>query len=176
MPIEHRFIQDLELLENNRVFCQNAIAEQNNVLIIGTFNPNNGAGNLNNNAEWFYGRLKDYCTHNGIVIIDLIKRININELLFDFSDRGVNAVIEPDLNNVEYFNVGNAFNGVTFNKVIYSLKWTDQTIANLITIRNIINNQLLENNCIQEFNQIKYAPTPSKGEAFNGWNDAVNGN
>jgi hypothetical protein len=204
MPIEHRYIQELEEIENNQLFCQVPIAANSNILIIGTFNPNDADGALNNHASWFYGRnqskfwryfpisltgesmhildeqvniptcWKEYCTQNGIVIIDLVKRIESNQPLQNFSDREVNDRINHNLDNVEYFNVVQAFAGITFDRVIYSLIWSDNQVGQLIAIRNIINQQLLDNNCIQGIHQIKYAKTPSRGDAFESWNRAAN--
>lgn len=55
--ITHRFLDDLENLENNQVFCDRKIQGKNKLLIVGTFNPSYESFPVSsNNAPWFYGR------------------------------------------------------------------------------------------------------------------------
>ena len=205
MPIEHRYIDQLINIEQNRIFCDNPIVEESNILIIGTFNPSDASCEKENIATWFYGRnqskfwryfptaltgnslhpndgnnghpqiWKDFCIENNIVIIDLVKSINVNDMLPNFGDRAVECKINHDLTNTEYFNIDLAFNGITFDKVLYSLTWTDNYIPRLKRIRDIINASLLQNNCIHNVHQIKYCLTPSRNDAGPSWNNAVNG-
>ena len=91
MPCHHKFIDYLNL---------DRIDFQPTDLVIGTFNP--GWGNLNNQADWFYGRRrnnyfwdalprlyenvnlrhqpsftwKQFCSRNSIAITDLLRSIN----------------------------------------------------------------------------------------------------
>jgi hypothetical protein len=204
MPIIHRFINELTAIEEEQVFCNEPINRQSNILIIGTFNPSDDSCQKVNNATWFYGRnqskfwryfptaltgqslhpadnhvgypesWKKYCVDNNIVIIDLVKSIEINDLLPDFGDTEVECKINHDLTNTTPFNIGNAFKGITFNKVIYSLKWSDRRVQRLRQIRDKVNQALLDNHCIQNLEQIKYCLTPSRNDAFNSWNDAIN--
>ena len=88
---------------------------------------------------------KQYCIDNKIVIIDLIKTININDILPNFGDREVDCKINNDLSNTAHFDITNAFNGITFNKVLYFLTWSDSEIQRLRLIRNSINQSLLTN-------------------------------
>ena len=205
MPITHRFINELIELEENQIFCGEKIQSKSKILIIGTFNPNNESCIGQNNATWFYGRnqskfwryfpnaltgnslhpndgienfpelWKNYCVKNGIVIIDLIKSINSNEILQSFSDREVENKISQDLSNTNYFDVKKAFKDVKFERVIYSLLWSDNNIQKMRTIKNIINKSLLEIGSIQNQNQVKYCSTPSRNDAQNSWNEGVNG-
>ncbi|OJW74571.1 hypothetical protein [Spirosoma sp. 48-14] len=205
MPIEHRYINQLNAIEDNQSFCDRPIARKSNILIIGTFNPSDTSCEKENIATWFYGRnkskfwryfptaltgtslhpndgsnghpqsWKDYCCVNNVVVIDLIKSININDMLPSFGDKAVECKINNDLTNTEYIDIGRAFSRITFNKVIYSLTWTDKCIPRLKRIRDIVNRRLIENNCIQNANQIKYCLTPSRNDAGPSWNNAVNG-
>ena len=204
MPIIHRYLEELDAIEQNQIFCNEPIAVQSNILIIGTFNPSDESCENANDATWFYGRNRNkfwryfptaltgqslhqtdnqngnhltwrqYCVQNGIVIIDLVKSININDILSNFGDRAVECKINHDLTNTNYFNIDQAFHEITFNKVIYSLLWSDRFIVRLRNIRDIINNRLIENHCIQNVNQIKYCMTPARNNAINSWNNAVN--
>lgn len=204
MSIQHRFINDLAAIENNQAFCGQAIARKSNLLMIGTFNPDDDSCIKQNNAQWFYGRnqskfwryfplaltrtslhpsdgyrgspqiWKDYCVANKIVIIDLIKSIEATQPLEDFGDRRVNAIMHDNLDNVNCFNIKKAFNGITFDKVIYSLLWSDSTIRRLRQIKNNINQSLLHTNCIQNVNQIRYCSTPSRNDAQPSWTRAIN--
>lgn len=173
-------------------------------MIVGTFNPSDESCEKPNSAQWFYGRRqskfwrylptaltgqslhpidnpagtpeswKQYCIGNKIVIIDLIKTININDILPNFGDREVECKINYDLTNTTRFDIRNAFNGITFNKVLYSLTWSDNKIQRLRQIRNLINKSLLENGCINDISQIKYCLTPSRNDAYQSWYDAIN--
>ncbi len=204
MPIIHRYINDLETIEQQRQFCGQSINSNSNILIIGTFNPSDESCEKPNNAQWFYGRRqskfwkylptalsgqslhpidnhvgcphtwKQYCIDNKIVIIDLIKTININDILPNFGDREVECKIIHDLTNTVHFDITNAFNGITFNKVLYSLTWSDSKIKRLRQIRNIINQSLLYNGCINNEQQIKCCLTPSRNDAYQSWYDAIN--
>lgn len=204
MPIIHRYLDELERIEQDRIFCNEPINANSNILIIGTFNPSDQSCQKNNIAQWFYGRnqskfwryfptaltgqslyppdnhigypqtWKQYCVDNGIVIIDLIKRININDLLPDFGDKNVECKINHDLSNTNYFDIASAFNGTKFNKVLYSLTWSDNKIQRLRQIRDIVNQSLIDNGCINNIQQIKYCLTPSRNDAFQSWNDAIN--
>ncbi len=95
MPCHHKFIDCLNL---------DSINFHPNTLVIGTFNP--GWDNLNNQAEWFYGRTarnyfwdvlpriyeginlrhqphtqwKHFCARNGIAVTDLLQTINDAEV------------------------------------------------------------------------------------------------
>ena len=204
MPIVHRFIEELNNLEQNQIFCNQKIKTQSNILVIGTFNPDNDSCEKANNASWFYGRSqskfwryfpqaltvetlhpidghvgypetwKKYCAENSIVIIDLINRIQINDRLPDFGDDKVECKINFDLSNTEYFNIDMAFSNIKFRKIIFSLAWTDRKLQRLRRIRDIVEERLLINNCIQNRDQIKYCKTPSRNDSFNSWNAAIN--
>src|SRR5690349_11668669 len=146
MAITHRFIDDLLALEDNQIFCGRELEGNYQVLVIGTFNPDGNSCEKHNQATWYYGRnqskfwkylptaltgkslhpsdghhghpqtWKQFCLDNGIVIIDLIKRINVDDILPDFGDREVELKISPDLANTEAFNVDAAFTNITFDK------------------------------------------------------------
>ena len=104
---------------------------------------------------------------------DLIKQININDLLPNFGDREVECKINHDLTNTDYFDITSAFNDITFNKVLYSLTWSDKKIQRLRQIRDIVNQSLIYNGCINNIQQIKYCLTPSRNDAYQSWNDAI---
>lgn len=204
MAIVHRFIDDLENLENHQTFCGQQLKENYRILVIGTFNPNDDSCEKVNGATWFYGRnqskfwkylptaltgeslhptdghighpqtWKQYCIDNNIIIIDLVKRININDLLPDFGDNKVECKINHDLSNTEEFQIERAFRKVTFDKVIYSLLWADNKIVRLRRIRDKINDKLVETGCINNLGQIKYCKTPSRNDASESWDDAIN--
>jgi hypothetical protein len=205
MPIIHRFRNDLIDIEENQRFCAEKIQEKSKILVIGTFNPDKESCVGENFASWFYGRnrskfwryfpnaltgnslhpndgienipevWKNYCVENRIVIIDLIKLIESDEILQNFSDREVERKISQDLANTDYFEVKKAFKNVTFEKVIYSLRWTDNQIQKMRRIRDIVNKDLIEIGSIQNLNQIKYCNTPSRNDAQDSWNEGVNG-
>lgn len=204
MAIVHRFLNELEELETNQTFCGHELHLDSNILIIGTFNPDNKSCEKHNSATWFYGRRQskfwryfptaltgsslhlndiegehpkiwqDYCVKNRVVIIDLIKKINTGDILSDFGDKNVECKINFDLSNTEYQDIGRSFQGIKFNKVVYSLAWSDTTIKRLKRIRDITNNSLMQNGCIQNINQIKYCLTPSRNNAGGSWNAAIN--
>lgn len=204
MPILHRYLNELESIEQNRIFCAKPINAKSNILIIGTFNPSDLSCQKPNNAQWFYGRnqskfwryfptaltgqslhptdnhigyphtWKQYCLDNRVVIIDLIKTININDILPNFGDREVECKINHERTNTVHFDITSAFNGITFNKVLYSLTWSDNKIQRLRHIRDIVNQSLLDNRCINNIQQIKYCLTPSRNDAYQSWNVAIN--
>lgn len=205
MAIVHRYENELVVLEQEHHFCGVPVQGHYNLLIIGTFNPNDDSCIKRNTATWFYGRKqskfwrylpqamgndslhesdgdfnlpndwKQYCVDNRIIIIDLLKRIESNNQLQNFGDRAVNAMINNQLNNVASFNVQAAFSDVTFDKVIYSLKWSDTTVGNLKGIRNDINQSLIDTGCINGLNQVKYPKTPSRNDSLQSWCDAIAG-
>ncbi|WP_412560541.1 hypothetical protein [Winogradskyella sp. MIT101101] len=205
MPLIHKFRNELIDIEENQNFCGEKIKQKSNILIIGTFNPDNQSCVGQNNASWFYGRnqskfwryfpnaltgnslhpndgienvpevWKSYCLKNGIVIIDLIKTINKAEILENFSDREVEHRISEDLSNTDYFDVKKAFKNINFERVVYSLRWTDNQIQKMRRIKNLVNQELIEIGSIQNLNQIKYCNTPSRNDAQNSWNEGVNG-
>jgi hypothetical protein len=204
MPIIHRYIEDFNLLENNQLFCGATVNPTSKFLIIGTFNPDENSCIKTNNAQWFYGRKKNnlwrflpqamgiaslhltdrpnvtvddwkqFCIDQRVVFIDLIKRIETEDPLPDFGDNEVEARINDDLTNARRFDVTSAFTGITFERVIYSLSWSDKKIKKLKKIRDLVNNSLIENGCIHDMQQIKYPNSPSRNDSFNDWNDAVN--
>jgi hypothetical protein len=204
MPIIHRYIEDFNQLENNRLFCGERLNPNSSFLIIGTFNPDANSCSKTNTAEWFYGRKKNnlwrflpkamglpslhvtdrpditvndwkqFCINHRIIIIDLIKKIDAEDPLPDFGDNEVEARINDELSNVEMFDIAVAFAGITFEKVIYSLSWSDKKIKKLRSVRDIVNNSLIKNGCIQNIQQIKYPNSPSRNDSFNDWNNAVN--
>ena len=204
MPIRHRFISELTEIEEQQIFCGERILQKNKVLIIGTFNPDDQSCIGQNFATWFYGRnqskfwryfpialtgnslhpndgninvpeiWKKYCLENEIIIIDLIKSIKSDEALQNFSDQEVESKINQDLSNTEYFDVKKAFRNVKFERVIYSLRWTDNQIQKIRRIRDIVNKELIEIRSIQNLAQIKYCNTPSRNDAQNSWNEGVN--
>lgn len=194
MAIIHRYINELENIEKNQVFCNKPINLNSKILLIGTFNPSDESCLKANQALWFYGRQKnnfwkylptaltgeslhfnkvindlpnvwkDYCVSNKIVIIDLIKSISINEKLSNFGDKEVDSKISDDLQNTDYFNIKLAFHDIKFEMVIYSLAWSDTTISRIRKIRDIINYELVINKCIESNDQIKYCLTPSRND------------
>lgn len=205
MAIVHKFIGDLNEIELAQMFCGQQIDPNSKILIIGTHNPDKHSCVKPNEAKWFYGRKKsnfwrylpmaltgqslhlndngtpaiwkEYCITNKIVIIDLVKSIKTNYVLPNFGDRMVEQQILTDLGNTDYFNVGAGFKGITFEKVIYSLAWSDSKIPNLKKIRDIVNKSLIQNGCIQGHHQIEYCLTPSRNDqrTKDFWYQAVNG-
>ncbi len=111
MPIEHRDLDELTAIEQNRIFFGIRIKKKGNILIIGTFIPYDASCEKENIATWFYGRnqskfwryfpsalsgsslhpndcnnghpqnWKYYCRENQVVIIDLVKSIAANDML-----------------------------------------------------------------------------------------------
>jgi hypothetical protein len=205
MSLIHKFRNELIDIEENQIFCGEKIKKKSKILIIGTFNPDNQSCVGQNNASWFYGRnqskfwryfpnaltgnslhpndginnvpevWKNYCLKNGIVIIDLIKTINKADILENFSDRQVESRISEDLSNTDYFDVKKGFKNIHFERVIYSLRWTDNQVQKMRRIKNLVNQELIETGSIQNLNQIKYCNTPSRNDAQNSWNEGVNG-
>jgi hypothetical protein len=208
MTLSHRFITDLNTLEQNQTYCGNPLHSKMKTLFIGTFNPNNESCLKRNTATWFYGRnksnfwrympnsltgitlhpldgientpqvWKNYCVENKLVIIDLVKQIREALVLEDFGDRKVDNRIGINLENVDIINVKLAFKDVQFDRVIYSLKWTDRNITKLNQIRDLVNKSLLDVGCINNMNQIFYCWTPSRNDqnTVDSWQQAINGN
>lgn len=204
MPIIHRYIDELEAIEQQRIFCDAPINATSNILIIGTFNPSNESCKKDNIAQWFYGRnqskfwryfptalvgqsfhpldhhvgypqtWKQFCIETKSVIIDMVKSIDINDILQNFGDRELESKVNHDLTNTNYFDITAAFQGITFKKILYSLTWSDNKIQQLRQIRNAINQSLISNGCIQDLSQIKYCLTPSRNDAYQSWHDAIN--
>jgi hypothetical protein len=204
MPINHRYIKELNLLENEKMFCGEPVNSSSKFLIIGTFNPDEDSCLKTNNAEWFYGRKKNnlwrflpramggdslhltdypevtadnwkqFCIDQRIVFIDLIKSIDSDYPLLDFGDNEVEARISENLDNTTVFNIESAFNGITFEKVIYSLSWSDSKIKKMKRIRDRVNNSLLNTNCIDDLSQIKYPNSPARNNSYETWHNAVN--
>jgi hypothetical protein len=204
MPIIHRYINEFNELENDNRFCGEQINHFSRFLIIGTFNPDTNSCTKINNAEWFYGRLqskfwrylpqamgfdslhltdspqttvdtrKQFCIDQRIILIDLIKSIDSENPLPDFGDNEVEARISDNLNNTTIFNIESAFKGITFEKVIYSLSWSDSKIRKMKRIRDIVNANLIKTNCINDLSQIKYPNSPARNDSFQDWNNAVN--
>ncbi len=203
MPIIHRYLDELYLIEQEKVFCNNPINKKSNILIIGTFNPSDNSCVKVNDAQWFYGRhqnkfwkylpmaitgeslhasdghtgypdtWRSYCVRNKIVIVDLIKHIDVDDVLPNFGDRFVDCKINQSLNNVSYINIRQAFESITFEKVIYSLSWSDKQILKMKIIRDRVNQSLIEVGSIRNYNQIKYCLTPSRNDAFQSWLSSV---
>lgn len=204
MPIIHRYIDELNEIENNMRFCGEPLNQSSRFLIIGTFNPDANSCTKTNNAEWFYGRKKNnlwrflpramglnslhltdrpqttvaewrqFCIVHRIVFIDLIKQIDETNPLPDFGDNEVEQRISNDLDNTSVFNISDGFAGVTFEKVIYSLSWSDPNIRKMKRIRDKVNESLLRTGCIEQINQIKYPNSPARNDSYEAWNNAVN--
>jgi hypothetical protein len=204
MPILHRYLEELNALETNRTFCGEPLTDSYKLLIIGTFNPDDNSCIKSNNAEWFYGRKKnnlwrflpralrehslhvndrpeatgkdwrEFCISHKIVIIDLIKRIEAVDPLPDFGDNEVEQRINADLSNTSIFNITQAFEGIKFDRVIYSLSWSDSKIKKIRKIRDIVNENLLSIGCIESLNQIRYPNSPARNDSYEAWNKAIN--
>ena len=204
MLIKHRYIEEFQELEKNKMFCGEEINQSSRILVIGTFNPDANSCTKTNNAEWFYGRKKNnlwrflpramgfeslhltdrpdisvtewkqFCIDQKIVFIDLIKSIDTGNPLPDFGDNEVEARISEDLGNISIFNIEAAFNGKSFEKVIYSLSWSDSKIKKMKRIRDIVNTKLLNTKCITNLSQIKYPNSPARNDSYNHWYNAVN--
>ena len=56
MAITHKFINDLNEVEENQSFCGEVIDKKSKILFVGTFNPDSESCMKENNATWFYGR------------------------------------------------------------------------------------------------------------------------
>jgi len=168
MNLKHRFLNELENLEQNQFFCNQKISKENRILIIGTFNPNDESCKKENQAIWFYGRTqnwfwkylpaalnkesllneagldlnacKEFCKENKIVIVDLLKGINDCEQLDGFNDEKLNERILSDIQNADVFRFEDAFRGVTFEKVIYTRKgWNSVVDKNIEKLIKIKN-------------------------------------
>ena len=152
--IEHKFVNELTELEERQVFCGRRILKKSKILIIGTFNPANKSCVKENQATWFYGRKenwfwkylpecltgnslhnlpdsewKRFCANNGIVIVDLLKRIGCDSPLEDFKDKRLDERINDTFSNIEIFDFKRAFRGINFEKVIYTRKgWNSSPI------------------------------------------------
>jgi len=189
MKLNHRFSNDLNLIETEQIFCNEKIHLQSKILIIGTFNPDDDSYDGNNAATWFYGRKanhfwkylpmnltninlvdsnvdtwKLYCVKNRIVIVDLIKSIRDVEILQNFKDKSLSERIQNDMKNVDIFNFEAAFKNITFDKVIYTRKGWDEKknkdIPNLIQIKNSVNEILIKNKIVENTSNIYYCPAP----------------
>ena len=206
MAIVHKFIDDLNNIEENQSFCGEAIDKESRILFVGTFNPDNQSCLKENNATWFYGRnqskfwrympkaltgnsihaldgnfnlpqhWKEYCVTNKLVIIDLVKSIEIDDVLENFGDRQVDCKINDSLTNVSPFEPQRAFQKIRFEKVIYSLTWADNRVRRLRKLRDKLNTNLLEMGVINNENQIRYCLTPSRNDqrTIDSWANAIN--
>lgn len=209
MPLTHKFIDELNLLEESQIFCNQKISTSNKILVIGTFNPSESSCEKLNDATWFYGRERnlfwkylpeclnhqslhpsenytkenwqEFCVENKIVIVDLVKEIDHDQILEDFKDERIDNRINNRIDNVTTFNFAVAFNKISFEKVIYTRKcWSpaiDKKILKLIQIKCNVNNILLQNNIISNLNQIKYCPAPwqRRQTTQQQWCEAING-
>jgi hypothetical protein len=118
---------------------------------------------------------KQYCNDNGVVIIDMLKAINNVENLTSQKDSELEYRIKPDLSNVEFFKVSDAFKSCTFEKVLYSLAWSDaRNLPKLVKIRETINTQLLRQGTIKSLKQIRYCKAPWRNDSGSSWDDAIN--
>jgi len=209
MPLTHKFIDELNLLEQSQIFCNQKISSKSKILVIGTFNPCDDSCDKPNDATWFYGRQRNwfwkylpecltgqnlhpsenqtrenwqkFCIENKIVIVDLVKEIDHDQILEDFKDERLDNRINNRIDNVTIFDFAVAFNNISFEKVIYTRKgWSpaiDNKILKLIQIKCNVNNILLQNNIINNLNQIKYCPAPwqRRQTTQNQWCNAING-
>ncbi|MEI7595043.1 MAG: hypothetical protein WCK02_04785 [Bacteroidota bacterium] len=190
MKLKHKFLNELELLEEKQEFCGRKIKNKCNILIIGTFNPDNESCLKENEASWFYGRdkswfwkylpeniigtnlhengsvdvWKNFCREHNIIIVDLIKSFEAQSKLVDFKDSSIDVSINEKSSNTAIFDFNRAFDGITFEKVIYTRKgWEpnkNKDIPCLIKIKDDTNNILLQNGIICSESQIKYCPAP----------------
>ena len=60
MAIEHKFLSELSGLESKQMFCGEPLYKESNLLIIGSFNPDNKSCLKKNGSDWFYGRTKNF--------------------------------------------------------------------------------------------------------------------
>ena len=206
MAITHKFINDLNEVEENQSFCGEAIDKKSKILFVGTFNPDSESCMKENNATWFYGRnqnkfwrympnaltrnslhgldgnfnlpqdWKDYCVTNKLVIIDLVKSIEVDDVLENFGDRQVDCKINHTLTNVSAFEPQRAFHNIKFDKVVYSLTWADNQVQRLRQMRDTLNTNLLEMGVVNHENQIRYCLTPSRNDqsTIDSWSNAIN--
>lgn len=195
--IQHRFLDELEDLENNQRFCGKNLAGAYKYLIVGTFNPDDQSCVQHNGAIWFYGRCenhfwyllpmslglpslhpvdnpdlslnqlkilwKKFCIENRIVIIDLLKFIPEppKQQLPDFKDISIEAAINnAGIAVCTFFNVQDAFYGVSFEKVLITRSTWDK-IENIYVIKELMQKTLIRLNCINFNSQIYDLVTPS---------------
>jgi len=208
MAIEHKFLSELSELESNQMFCGESLYKESNLLIIGSFNPDNKSCLKKNGSDWFYGRTKNffweylpggmtgenlhiknggeadlwksYCKENKVIIVDLIKKIEDNVPLKDFSDKELDNRIEEGYQNVDLFDFKKAFEDIQFKKVIYTRKGWDpkknKDISKLIKIKDSANSILIENKIIKDYTGIKYCPAPwqKRSTTKAQWFEAIN--
>lgn len=118
---------------------------------------------------------KDYCRDERVVIIDMIKIIDHQDLLTNQKDRELESRILQDLSNVQYFQIEQAFSNSTFEKVLYSLEWSDaRNLPKLVRIRDLINTQLIRQGTINTYQQIKYCKAPWRNDSLISWQNAIN--
>lgn len=118
---------------------------------------------------------KEYCIQQRVVIIDMIKTINHPEIITSQKDGELERRILQDLTNIQYFQVEQAFSNSRFDKVLYSLAWTDKrNLPNLVRIRDIINRQLIDQGTINSLDQIKYCKAPWRNDSLISWQNALN--
>jgi len=183
--IEHKFINDLIELEQNKIFAGRSIIGNNRLLVVGTFNPSENIISKPNNAEWFYGRkannlwkyipevinkktLKEsdkaewvkFCYHNKMVIIDLIKSFKATEKLKSFSDKELEHKINIKGSQPIFFDSNKAFIESTFDFVIFTRKTWGNDIRSLHSAKKNLIDQLLAAKTIQNENQIILCPAP----------------
>lgn len=209
MPLTHKFIDELNLLEQSQIFCNQKISSKSKILVIGTFNPSEASCEKPNDATWFYGRQRnwfwkylpeclthqslhssenctkenwqEFCIENKIVIVDLVKEIDHDQILEDFKDERLDNRINNRIDNVTFFDFAVAFYKISFEKVIYTRKgWSpayDNKILKLIQIKCNVNNILVQKNIINNLNQIKYCPAPwqRRQTTQSQWCEAING-
>ena len=126
-------------------------------------------GNTGGVVSW-----KQYCLTKRVVIIDMLKSIDNDQVLTSQKDRELDIRILPDLSNVSIFDIESAFHGITFEKVVYSLKWSDaRNLPKLVEIRNDINSALIEQGTVRSMSQIKYCTAPWRNDAGPSWNNAL---
>ncbi|MEM1339676.1 MAG: hypothetical protein AAGF96_18090 [Bacteroidota bacterium] len=208
MKIQHKFLDELELLESKQIFCGKELAKRSNILVIGTFNPNSESVEKPNLATWFYGResnwfwrylpeslnqmslhpknggsetaWKEFCLINRVVLVDLIKEIDGKNQLPDFKDGRIDKAIQENLDNVSVFDFEKAFQGIKFEKVIFTRKgWnpsTNRDILKLIRIKCGVVELLLSNNIVNGIDNVRYCPAPwtKRKSTFEQWKSAVN--
>jgi hypothetical protein len=118
---------------------------------------------------------KEYCRQQRVVIIDMIKTINHPEIITSQKDGELERRILPDLSNVDYFQIEQAFSNCTFDNVLYSLAWSDKrNLPKMVRIRDLINEQLIRQNTINSLNQIKYCKAPWRNDSLISWQNALN--
>lgn len=134
----------------------------------GSLHPKDGEQNIP--TVW-----RTYCLQNRVIIIDLLKTIDQAPVLTNQKDRELDIRIHENLDNVSYFDVAAAFTGITFNKVIYSLAWSDErNLPKLVRIRDIVNNQLRAQGSINIPAQVIYCKAPWRNDSYDSWNNGIN--